>query len=667
MPPRLFITRIIMACLFSFAGKTVFAQKIMLSTEGGELFVVDMSGNSCTPEKQGYADGWGIGTLGMFRSTYYYFSTVDAKLYGVSGNPANRVTIELAAGYIPTPGNITAMTVDKNGRLFWISDPFKGLRTYQPETSTGWTTGGVLFNPAGDMVFYKDKLFLSTDVGIVEVNIQNPPASQLIIPTTRVFPGLVNIVAACSGENKVYGVETVGTTTNIVEIDLDNKKILGTYCSFNLNGKVADAASPYETGEPSFIGINSVASKRPCFPDTAHEVKINAFTPAGDSGLTYTFRKGTETMGPFNKVGGSFAFNGQTTTGLWNLNIKSSSGCSRDTTVMIYPQGKITAVADVRPDTCGLGNGSVTLNITEGRPPFGFKFETLVPQASPVFSGLSQGNYKLQVIDSTNCSTDIPVTIGPYTPRTLISDIIITPATTCNPAGEIKIIYQSSIDAPTASLDNGSFQLKNIFSAVPAGTHRLQVKKGSCVFDTIIVMPLSTAMPVIDSTITHNPCVGNGNIKLVISGSEGPYRFEVGGKLYNSGTTTAILPAGTYPATIYSAAKCIVDSFRFTIRAKTDCDTIQAIFIPSAFTPNGDGKNDILKPLKNPKGNVVRFVFRVYNRVGQVLFESTSPNKGWDGKYKGNPQPAAVYVWVFQGTEADGKLVIYKGTTLLIR
>jgi gliding motility-associated-like protein len=667
MPTRVFTIRIIMACLFSLAGRTSFSQKIMLSTEGGGLFVVDMSNNSCTAEKQAYADGWGIGTLAMFRNAYYYFSTIDASMYSVTGNPANRVNTKMLTPSIPTPGNITAMTADKTGRLFWIGDPLNALRTYWPETLTGWTTGSLPFKPAGDMVFYKDKLYLSADVGIVEVNIQNPGLSQLIIPTARVFPGLVNVVTACSGDNKVYGVETVGTTTNLVEIDLGNRQILGTHCSFNLNAKVVDAASPYETGETAFLGINSIASKRPCFPDTAHEVTINAFTPAGDSGLTYTFKKGTEIMGPFNQIGGFFSFNGQITTGLWNVNIKSSSGCSRDTSVMIYKQGKITAVADARPDTCSLSNGGVTINITEGKPPYAFKLEGLSPQSSPVFPGLAQGNYKLQVLDSTDCSTDLVFTINPYTPGRLITGITITPATNCSAAGEIKITYQPSIEPLTARLDNDSFQAKNIFSGVAPGTHRLQVKKGSCVFDTIIVIPRSTALPAIDSIVTQNTCVGNGNIKLVISGAEAPYRFEVGGNLYNSGTTTTTLSAGTYPVTIYNAAKCIVDSIRFTIRGKVDCDTIQAIFIPSAFTPNGDGKNDILKPLKNPLGNVVSFVFRVYNRFGQLLFESTSSNKGWDGRYNGIQQPTAVYVWVFQAKGFDGRLVTYKGTTLLIR
>jgi gliding motility-associated-like protein len=141
----------------------------------------------------------------------------------------------------------------------------------------------------------------------------------------------------------------------------------------------------------------------------------------------------------------------------------------------------------------------------------------------------------------------------------------------------------------------------------------------------------------------------------------------VAGRSYISGIEVKNLPSGTYPVTMYNAAKCIVGTMQFTIREKEDCDSIAAILVPSAFTPNGDGKNDILMPLKNPVGKMVSFVFRVYNRNGQVLFESMSPGKGWDGRYKGVQQPTAVYVWMFQGIDAGGKQVSYSGTTVLIR
>ena len=89
------------------------------------------------------------------------------------------------------------------------------------------------------------------------------------------------------------------------------------------------------------------------------------------------------------------------------------------------------------------------------------------------------------------------------------------------------------------------------------------------------------------------------------------------------------------------------------------------IFIPSAFTPNQDGLNDILKPF--PVGIQQFLYFTVYNRWGQVMYTSKEINKGWDGKFRGLPQPSGTYVFSAEGIDYLGKRILKKGTTVLIR
>jgi gliding motility-associated-like protein len=89
------------------------------------------------------------------------------------------------------------------------------------------------------------------------------------------------------------------------------------------------------------------------------------------------------------------------------------------------------------------------------------------------------------------------------------------------------------------------------------------------------------------------------------------------------------------------------------------------IFIPSAFTPNQDGLNDILKPF--PVGIQQFLFFTVYNRWGQVMYTSKEINKGWDGKFSGLPQPPGTYVFSAEGIDYLGKRILKKGTTVLIR
>ena len=120
------------------------------------------------------------------------------------------------------------------------------------------------------------------------------------------------------------------------------------------------------------------------------------------------------------------------------------------------------------------------------------------------------------------------------------------------------------------------------------------------------------------------------------------------------------------------------DSIRYTVRitgsggcyAEDDIvvkvfKTGPDIFVPSAFTPNGDGKNDILKPVT--VGIATLHYFRVYNRWGQLLFTTSEFGKGWDGMFNGTQQPSATYVFSAEGTDYLGKIVYRKGTAVLIR
>ena len=91
---------------------------------------------------------------------------------------------------------------------------------------------------------------------------------------------------------------------------------------------------------------------------------------------------------------------------------------------------------------------------------------------------------------------------------------------------------------------------------------------------------------------------------------------------------------------------------------------LKDFFIPNAFSPNGDGNNDVLKVY----GSSVRdVVMRIYNQWGELIFETKDVNKGWDGTWKGRPQAVGVYVYVAQVTFYNNATMKRKGTVNLIR
>ncbi|HEX6846256.1 MAG TPA: gliding motility-associated C-terminal domain-containing protein, partial [Chitinophagaceae bacterium] len=88
------------------------------------------------------------------------------------------------------------------------------------------------------------------------------------------------------------------------------------------------------------------------------------------------------------------------------------------------------------------------------------------------------------------------------------------------------------------------------------------------------------------------------------------------------------------------------------------------VFIPNSFTPNGDGRNDVLRVYSN----VIRSLkFVVFNQWGEKIFESSDPNMAWDGIFKGKPQPSGVYIYVAEIIINTGERIDRKGAINLVR
>jgi hypothetical protein len=88
------------------------------------------------------------------------------------------------------------------------------------------------------------------------------------------------------------------------------------------------------------------------------------------------------------------------------------------------------------------------------------------------------------------------------------------------------------------------------------------------------------------------------------------------------------------------------------------------IFVPNAFTPGGL-TNDVFRPI--PVGISSLSFFRVYNRWGQMVFNTTRIGDGWDGRVDGHLQQSGTYVWLVEGTTYTGRKVYHKGTMVLVR
>ena len=88
------------------------------------------------------------------------------------------------------------------------------------------------------------------------------------------------------------------------------------------------------------------------------------------------------------------------------------------------------------------------------------------------------------------------------------------------------------------------------------------------------------------------------------------------------------------------------------------------VLYPNAFSPNGDGKNDVFRPVH---GDVSRFKLVILNRKGVIVFQTENIDEGWDGTRNGKPCPPGMYVWKAVSMLKDKQTVHQKGNIYLFR
>jgi gliding motility-associated-like protein len=115
--------------------------------------------------------------------------------------------------------------------------------------------------------------------------------------------------------------------------------------------------------------------------------------------------------------------------------------------------------------------------------------------------------------------------------------------------------------------------------------------------------------------------------------------------------------------------------YTIEIKTATGCITVDTqlvkthkkieIYVPTAFTPNGNGINDRLRPMLMGFSKVN--YFRIFDRWGKLLFSMNSDQPGWDGKINGQPADMQTVVWILEAVDVDGVVHNKQGTTVLYR
>lgn len=290
------------------------------------------------------------------------------------------------------------------------------------------------------------------------------------------------------------------------------------------------------------------------------------------------------------------------------------------------------------------------------------------PTSSYTVTPASTTTYTLTVTDAIGCTAQDQVTVTVQTCTFPTSAFTASETNFC--AGTCIDFTDNSTGSPTgwswqfpgATPSTSTQQNPSGICYNTPGTYTITlIVTNAFGADTTTTTVTAGAPPTADAGTAVSIAIGN-QTTLTATGGTGTYSWSPAtglGSPNSASTTASPTVTTTYTVTFTDANGC----------AGSDTVTVfvveaYGIFIPTNFSPNGDGANDQLFVYG---AGIKTLEFAVYNRFGEKVFESTSVNDGWDGTYKGKPENNGVFAWYCTATFYDGTMQTLKGDVTLTR
>ena len=347
---------------------------------------------------------------------------------------------------------------------------------------------------------------------------------------------------------------------------------------------------------------------------------------------------------------------------LWN----NGTACTDSGTVIVSNAPFINFT--VQNIGCTNTTGSITANASGGVSPFTYQWSTGSTTDS-VMTTATGTLYTVTVTDANQCSATATDSISNLTGTIVIADSILNGCYGFND-GQITL-YMVPGGAYTYTWSTGGNT--NPLTGLAAGNNYqvtvTNVASGCTAVGgpyTITTLGLdSVSITPLDTTVSLGDTIQLGSNVMGIYPPTSYSWTPLTGLSCSNCPDPILIPTiadtarTTYQLTITYGSGCIA----------TGIDSIRAISInllgvPDAFSPNGDTKNNTFYIMAT---DVKDFRLAIYNRWGGEVFETNDINTGWDGTYKGNPEPSEVYNYFFSITYTNDKVVAREGTVTLFR
>ena len=402
-------------------------------------------------------------------------------------------------------------------------------------------------------------------------------------------------------------------------------------------------------------------------PANAVSVSLVSSAPSGCSTSTGTATVSGSggTPGPgytysWAPSGGTAAIATGMGAGTYTVTVTDGNGCTSTSTVLISTAGGPTAsIASQSDVNCnGANNGAATAIGTGGTGTLTYFWSGGAGTAATA-SGLAAGTYTVTVTDGAGCTS---TSIATITEPTSVAGVVNTTTATCGLSDGTATATGSGGTGSTYTyswLPGGA--TTSTITGVAAGTYTVTITDSLGCTQTATGTVGTAGSPPVDAGLFTSIPAGGSTVLTGTAGAGATYSWNPPGSL--SCDTCAITTASPSSTTTYTLT--------ITINGCTSTDTVTVfveeecgeLFVPNVFSPNGDGANDSLKIYG---GCIKDLEFVIYDRWGEVVFQTTDPTIAWPGTLNGKLLDAAVFVYYLNAT-VKGEAIKKHGNITLVK
>ncbi|MFN8322970.1 MAG: gliding motility-associated C-terminal domain-containing protein [Chitinophagales bacterium] len=544
-----------------------------------------------------------------------------------------------------------------NGTIDLFTSGGTGPYSYQwsPNVSTGNSATALIAGTYDITINDANLCSLTESVLIAEPAALTFTQAQIDLTCFGINTGTASVTV--SGGTLPY---TYSWSSGVSNTNSASTLAAGSYNVTMTDNSLCTVTTTFVIAQPTQLTVSENHTNNFCSGSTNAQIitSVNGGTP----GYTYSWNPSISTTdSALNLTAATYA-----------LTVTDLNNCTATVSVSITSPALLDVTATATNALCfGDNNGTVTAVSTGGTSPYSYTLTSdgvnFQNSGTGQYTSLTAATYAIVVTDNNACADSTIVTVNQ--PQQITSLVTATDAS-CYGYTDGTITIQTSGGQPiyNYSLSSGAQNSSGVFTNLATGNYTVTITDANnCSISD--AANIQEPAPV-SITATPNPVVVNLGESMQLQTST----TQTGSVTYNW-TPAFGLSCYDCPSPVFSGNYSVVYTVNMSTSAGcTGNSTISVtvvpnydLFIPNAFTPNGDGANDFWSIYGNMQA-IKQLNVMVFNRWGEKVFETDDINFAWNGEFKGAKLPPAVYtyvarfVWLNDHSDSD-----YKGTVTLIK